>query len=140
MSLPLLYFIKTKVMKNIYRSTETLFEKLTAVATTILGSSFTFILVLLMITYFLTNEEFRMQERQHQLRDVIHAVTFLSLFVIQKEFNRFSAALHVKVNELVASHKPANNAVINIEQKTEHEITELSKEYTELAEKAENEK
>ena len=93
-----------------------------------------------MITYFLTNEEFRMQERQHQLRDVIHAVTFLSLFVIQKEFNRFSAALHVKVNELVASHKPANNAVINIEQKTEHEITELSKEYTELAEKAENEK
>ena len=115
MSLPLLYFIKTKVMKNIYRSTETLFEKLTAVATTILGSSFTFILVLVMITYFLTNEEFRMQERQHQLRDVIHAVTFLSLFVIQKEFNRFSAALHVKVNELVASHKPANNAVINIE-------------------------
>jgi hypothetical protein len=38
------------------------------------------------------------------------------------------------VNELVASHKAANNAVMNAEEKTEDEITELSKEYTELAE------
>ena len=64
--------------------------------------------------------------------DLILGVTFLSLFIIQKSFNRFSASLHLKVNELVASHEPASNAVINIEQKTEAEITELSKEYAEL--------
>lgn len=126
-------------MKNTYHKIESLFEKLTAVATAILGSSFTFIVVLIMIFYFLTNEEFRTQERQHQLRDVIHAVTFLSLFIIQKEFNRFSGAIHLKINELVASNKKANNAVINIEQKTEQEIIELTKEYTELAEIAEKE-
>ena len=124
-------------MKNLYRQTETIFEKVTALLTAILGSSFTFILALCMVIYFVTNKEFYHQETQHIIRDIIHAVTFLSLFVIQKEFNRFSAALHVKVNELVASHKPANNAVIDIEQKTEHEIIELSKEYSELAEKAE---
>ena len=126
-------------MKNTYHKIESLFEKLTAVATAILGSSFTFIVVLIMIFYFLTNEEFRTQERQHQLRDVIHAVTFLSLFIIQKEFNRFSGAIHLKINELVASNKKANNAIINIEQKTEQEIIELTKEYTELAAIAEKE-
>jgi len=38
------------------------------------------------------------------------------------------------VNELLASHEPASNAVMNLEKKTEHELTELSKEYAELAE------
>ncbi|MEN9908007.1 MAG: hypothetical protein RLZZ540_1156 [Bacteroidota bacterium] len=42
--------------------------------------------------------------------------------------------MHLKVNELVSSHEPANNSVINAEGKTEREITELSKEYSELAE------
>jgi len=39
------------------------------------------------------------------------------------------------VNELVASNESASNSVINAEEKTEHEITELSKEYVELAER-----
>ena len=39
------------------------------------------------------------------------------------------------MNELVASHEPASNSVINAEEETEHEITELSKEYVELAER-----
>jgi low affinity Fe/Cu permease len=56
------------------------------------------------------------------------------LFIIQKSFNKFSGSLHLKVNELVSSHEPANNSVINAEGKTEREITELSKEYSELAE------
>jgi len=38
------------------------------------------------------------------------------------------------VNELVSSHKAASNAVMNVERKTERGITELSKEYAELAE------
>jgi low affinity Fe/Cu permease len=38
------------------------------------------------------------------------------------------------VNELVASHAPANNALVNVESKTEHEVIELAKEYEELAE------
>ena len=126
-------------MKNLYRHIENLFEKMTAFATDILGSSFTFIVGLGMILYFLLKREFQPLDIEHFIRDIIHSVTFLSLFIIQKEFSRFSAALHVKVNELIASHKSANNAVINVEQKTEHEINELSKVYTEQAEIA-NEK
>jgi low affinity Fe/Cu permease len=55
--------------------------------------------------------------------------------IIQKSFNRFFASLHLKVNELVASHEPASKSVINAEEKTEHEISKLSKEYVGLAER-----
>lgn len=123
-------------MKNLYKHSETLFEKLTAAATSILGSSFTFILALGMVIFFLTNRAFHRPEIQEFIRDVINSLTFLSLFIIQKEFNRFSGALHVKVNELITSHKPANNAVRNVEHKTEHEIIEMSKGITERIEKA----
>ena len=116
-------------MKNIYRLTETIFEKFSTVATTILGNSITFIIALAMIIYFLTSKAFYEQETHHMIRDIIHSVTFITLFIIQKSFNKFAALLHLKVNELVASHEPASNAVIHAEGKTEHEITQLSKEY-----------
>lgn len=40
--------------------------------------------------------------------------------------------MHLKINELVSSHKSANNSVMNAEEKTEREITELSREYADL--------
>ena len=69
------------------------------------------------------------------MMDVIFSVTFLSIFIIQKSVNRFSAALHLKMNELVASHDNASNRIINIEEKTEEEIRALAKHYTAIAEK-----
>ena len=123
-------------MLNKYHHVEKIFEKVTTAITTILGSSITFMVALIMVIFFLSDKAFYTQDTQHIIRDLIHSITFLSLFVIQKEFNRFSGALHLKVNELVLSHKTANNAVINAELKTEHEIMELVKEYSEIAEKA----
>jgi low affinity Fe/Cu permease len=123
-------------MKNIYRKTETRFEKLTSVAMAILGNSITFILALCTVIFWLTNKEFYTQDIHKSIGDVILGVTFLSLFIIQKSFNRFSGSLHLKVNELVASHEPARNAMINVEEKTEYEISKLSKEYAEMAEQA----
>lgn len=120
-------------MKNIYRNIETYFERLTAIVTTILGNSITFILALVLVIFWLGNKEFYNQERQECIRDIMHAVIFLTLFIIQKSFNRFSASIHLKLNELVVSHETANNAVITIEEKTEHEMTALSKEYAELS-------
>jgi low affinity Fe/Cu permease len=125
---------------KIYRHTEKGFEKLTSVATAILGNSITFIIALCTVIFWLTNKRFYTQNIHYCIGDVILGVTFLSLFIIQKSFNRFSASLHLKVNELVASHEPASNAVISAEEKTEQEIAELSKEYTELAEKTKEDK
>ena len=121
-------------MNNLYRHTEKGFEKLTSIAIALLGNSITFIIALSTVIFWLCNKRFYTQNIHYSIGDVILGVTFLSLFVIQKSFNRFSRSIHLKVNELVASHEPASNTVINVEDKTEHEITELSKGYTELAE------
>lgn len=126
-------------MKNIYQHIERRFEKLASVAIAILGNSVTFITALCLVIFWLSNKQFYSQNIHDAIGDVILGVTFLSLFIIQKTFNRFSASLHLKVNELVSSHEPASNLVINLEKKTEQEITKLSKEYDELTEQAKEE-
>lgn len=71
----------------------------------------------------------------HQnIGDFIFGTTFLSLFIIQKSFNRYSALVHLKMNELISSHETANNAVMNTSEKTEQEIRDLSREYIEAEE------
>jgi low affinity Fe/Cu permease len=128
------------MMKNIYKHSERSFERLTSVAIAILGNSITFVLALCLVIFWLTNKMFYVRDIHDIIGDVILSVAFLSLFIIQKSFNRFSASLHLKVNELVASHEPASNTVIYTEEKTEKELTELSKEYAELAEEKKEEK
>lgn len=127
-------------MNQVYKHLEKRFEKLTSAATTILGNSITFVLALITVIFWWSNKEFYKQGIHAAIGDIILGVTFLSLFVIQKAFNRFSASLHLKVNELIVSHEPASNAVIDSEKKTEHEITELSKEYSELLEQLHGDK
>ena len=124
-------------MKRHYQKLELIFEKLTAIATVILGNSITFIIALCLVVFWLGNKMFYKQSIDDSIRDLIHGVTFLSLFIIQKSFNRFSAILHLKVNELVSSNESANNAVMNLEIKTEQELMDLSKEYEELVIKEE---
>lgn len=126
-------------MKNLYGQLEKGFEKLTSIAIATLGNSIAFIFALCLVIFWLTNKEFYAQDIHYCIGDIILGIAFLSLFIIQKSFNRFSKSLHLKVNELVASHEPANNAVIHAEEKTEHEIAELAKEYAELTEQIKEE-
>jgi low affinity Fe/Cu permease len=121
-------------MKNLYSYLENLFERLTSVATTILGNSITFILALCLVLFWWINNFFTTKDLHQIIGDIIFGTTFLSLFIIQKSFNKFSGSLHLKINELVSSHETANNSVINADNKSEQEIIELSKEYADLAE------
>lgn len=122
-------------MKTFFRHTERGFEKFTNFATAVLSNSITFFVVVCLIAFWLTNEQLFGHDIHARIGDIILGVTFLYLFIIQKSFNHFSASLHMKVNELVSSHTAASNAVLSAEEKTEEEITELSKEYIELAKK-----
>jgi low affinity Fe/Cu permease len=129
---------KIKQIKNekIYiQKIELIFEKFTSVATSILGNSITFIAALGMVTFWLSHKMFTNPNIGDIIRDIIHGTTFLSLFIIQKSFNRFSAILHLKVNELVSSNDLASNTVMNLEIKTEQELAALNKEYEELVHK-----
>ncbi len=123
-------------MKRIYRHTERYFEKLTSLVSAVLGNSITFLIALCLVVFWLSNRQFYMQDINDSIHDVIIGVSFLTLFVIQRSFNHFAGSLHIKINELVASHEPANNNVMNVENSSELEINELAKEYAELAENA----
>lgn len=52
-------------------------------------------------------------------------VTFLMVFLIQNTQNRDSAAIQVKLDELLRSHRSASNEFIGVEHLTEEELEEL---------------
>lgn len=118
-------------MKRIYRHTERGFEQVASLVINILGNSITFIIALVVVVFWLSHRLFYAQDINDKISDVIQGITFLSLFIIQRAFKRFSALLHVKVNELIASHEPANNNVINMDTKTDHELREMLDGYAE---------
>ncbi|WP_395059438.1 low affinity iron permease family protein [Flavobacterium sp.] len=126
-------------MKKAYFNIERQFERLVSIATKILGNSISFIIAfILVIFWWITN--LPTSKNLHQnIGDIIFGTTFLSLFIIQKSFNRYSALIHLKMNELISSHKAADNSVMNTSQKTEKEIREMSREYIETVESVEKE-
>ena len=123
-----------KHMNRAYLDIERLFEKLTSLVTRILGNSITFIIALVMVLYWWGGNLFTSGNSHQNIGDIIFGITFLSLFIIQKSFNRYSALVNLKMNELISSHETANNEVMNASDKTEREITILQQEYIEMIE------
>ena len=107
------------------------FENVTALTTKILGSTITFLLALFLVVYWWVTNLFSSNDWHQNIGDIIFGITFLSLFIIQKSFNRYSALINLKLNELVSSNQEANKSVLNTQKKTESEISELVKEYIE---------
>jgi low affinity Fe/Cu permease len=66
-------------------------------------------------------------------------ITFLMVFIIQQSQNKDTAAIHMKLNELIASDEKASNRLVDIEDLTEEEIQVLKKFYIKLADRAEKE-
>ena len=67
-------------------------------------------------------------------------ITFLMVFVIQQSANKDTMALHLKLNELIASTQGASNRLIGSEGLTGEELETLKKFYGILSETAKNEK
>ena len=66
-------------------------------------------------------------------------VTFLMVFLIQNTQNRDSEAIHLKLDELIRSHKQAHNSLMDLEQGDEEILGKLRERYGALAEKARRE-
>ena len=121
-------------MNGTYLNIERRFELLTGFATKMLGNSIVFILAFCLVIYWWVSNLFTSNNIHQNIGDIIFGFTFLSLFVIQKSFNRYSASIHLKINELISSNELANKSVMDTSKKTEQEIRELSKEYIESTE------
>lgn len=116
-------------MNRMYLNIERKFEVFTSIAIKILGNSISFIIAFVLVIYWWSSSLFASKSSYQNIGDIILGTTFLSLFIIQKSFNRYSALIHLKINELISSNELTNNSVMNTYKKTEQEIRDLSMEY-----------
>jgi low affinity Fe/Cu permease len=67
-------------------------------------------------------------------------ITFLMVFLIQNTQNRDSAAIQLKLNEIIRSTNGAHNAMLGLESLPTRDLDKLQALYQELADKARREK
>ena len=67
-------------------------------------------------------------------------ITFLMVFLIQQAQNKDTVALHLKLNELIAANKRASNRLINIEDLSEDELSNLKNFFINLSNNKEQDK
>ncbi|HEY0068579.1 MAG TPA: low affinity iron permease family protein [Chloroflexia bacterium] len=63
-------------------------------------------------------------------------VTFLMVFLIQNTQNRDSIAMQLKLDELIRAVAGAHNALLDLEELTEGDLTKIRNTYEELARRA----
>jgi low affinity Fe/Cu permease len=63
-------------------------------------------------------------------------VTFLMVFLIQNTQNRDTAAMQVKLDELIRAMEGAHNALLDLEELDEKELEAIREQYESLARKA----
>jgi low affinity Fe/Cu permease len=59
-------------------------------------------------------------------------VTFLMVFLIQNTQNRETKALHLKIDELLRAVHDARTNLVNLENKTDEELSRVAEEFEEL--------
>jgi low affinity Fe/Cu permease len=60
-------------------------------------------------------------------------VTFLMVFLIQNTQNRDTAAMHIKLDELIRAIEGAHNSLLDLEEMEESDLEKLRKDYERLA-------
>jgi len=118
-----------------------LFERFAGWAVHATGSSTAFIVALgVVVVWAVTGPLFGFSETwQLVINTGTTIVTFLMVFLIQKTQNKDSKAIHLKLNELIASDTRASNRMVDIEDITEKELDHLHRFYEKLAELAKKE-
>lgn len=60
-------------------------------------------------------------------------VTFLMVFLIQNTQNRDTAAIHIKLDELIRAIEGAHNALLDLEEMEDADIERIRRDYESLA-------
>ncbi len=93
--------------------------------------------VLLIMGWALTGPIFRFSDTwQLVINTGTTIVTFLMVFLIQNTQNRDSAAVQLKLDELIRAVQGAHNALLDLEELTEDDLERLRDHYEELARRA----
>lgn len=118
-----------------------IFDKFATNVTKSTGRPGTFIFALaLVFIWGLTGPLFKFSDTwQLVINTGTTIITFLMVFIIQQTQNKDTMAIHLKLNELIASSKTASNRLIDVEDLTAEELEVLKKFYIKLSELAQKE-
>ena len=111
------------------------FERLSHFATVFSGTTKAFLIALsVIIVWLLTGPLFGFSDTwQLVINTGTTIITFLMVFLIQRMQNKDSHAIHLKLNELIASLKGPSNRLIDIEDLTEDGLETLSSYFRKLS-------
>jgi low affinity Fe/Cu permease len=116
----------------------TAFDHFAALTNRWAGSPWAFSIALLfVVVWAITGPFFHYSESwQMVVNTGTTVVTFLMVFLIQQSQNKDSVAIHLKLNELLASSRNASNRMIGIEDLDEQDLRDVAEFYVLLAERA----
>lgn len=111
------------------------FDRFASVVTRFAGSPVAFgLAVITVVVWIVTGPIFHYSDGwQLVINTGTTIVTFLMVFLIQQSQNKDSVALHLKLNELIASHRAASNGMIGIEDASEEELRRLAAAYLRMS-------
>ena len=117
------------------------FQKMSNKVTKATGSPTAFIIALaVIIIWAVTGPIFGFSDTwQLVINTGTTIITFLMVFIIQQSQNKDTVAIHLKLNELIASHDRASNRLVDIEDLTEEELQRIKDFYVTISELAEKE-
>jgi low affinity Fe/Cu permease len=117
------------------------FHKFARVSARTAGGPWAFGLALaLILVWLITGPFFQFSDTwQLVINTTTTIVTFLMVFLIQNSQNRDSEALQLKIDELIRASKSAHDALLDIEELSEHELDKIKTAYGRLAQEARKE-
>jgi low affinity Fe/Cu permease len=93
--------------------------------------------VLIILAWAVTGPIFRFSDTwQLVINTGTTIVTFLMIFLVQNTQNRDSAAVQLKLDELIRATKGAHTALLDLEELTEEDLSRIRERYEALARQA----
>jgi low affinity Fe/Cu permease len=113
-----------------------IFHKLASRVSYVAGTPFSFVFsVLIIAVWAFTGPIFQFSNTwQLVINTGTTIVTFLMVFLIQNTQNRDAKAMHLKLDELIRSHKAARDSFIDLEDISDEELSALDADFRKLHE------
>jgi low affinity Fe/Cu permease len=117
-----------------------LFRKFAHKTAQIVGTSWVFILaVLIIVVWAISGPMFHYSDTwQLVINTGTTIITFMMVFLIQNTQNRDAKAIHLKLDELIKGVKGARTGFVNLEELSDKELERLQQEFAKLQKKVDH--
>jgi low affinity Fe/Cu permease len=110
------------------------FRKFAQLVAQVVGSSWTFLIAILVIVVWgVTGPLFHYSDTwQLVINTGTSVITFLMVFIIQNSQNRDAKAMHLKLDELIRAVEGARTGLVNLEALSDEDVLQLEQEFERL--------